>query len=188
MSQSLIIFASGIGTNAKAIIEYFSKREDVSVALIVSDNPNAGVLNMAQEKGVPTRIINRQTLHSEDFTAELSGLDPDLIVLAGFLKKIPELMVRRFPNKIINIHPALLPKYGGKGMYGMHVHQAVISAKEKESGITIHYVNEHYDEGSKITQAYCPVTDADSPETLAQKIHQLEHYYFPRTIDFLLKN
>src|SRR5690606_38324042 len=136
---------------------------------------------------IPSILIDRTMFKSDSFLKQLQALQLDLIVLAGFLWKIPDNIVQAFPNKIINIHPALLPKYGGKGMYGAFVHEAVVNNKEKESGITIHYVNEHYDEGNTILQAHCALEAHDNAASLAQKIHQLEHFYFPRAIEFLLK-
>lgn len=184
--HSLIIFASGRGSNAQAIIDYF-RGSDVKVALIVSNKADAGVLDIAKQEHIPFLIINKQTMHEALLLEQLQEYNPSLIVLAGFLWKVPDAIIHTFPNHIINIHPALLPNYGGKGMYGHHVHEAVIANKEKESGITIHYVNEHYDEGHIIAQERCEITPNDTPDTLAGKIHKLEHYFFPRTIEFLLK-
>jgi phosphoribosylglycinamide formyltransferase-1 len=186
--HSLIIFASGTGTNASAIIEYFKKVGKAKVSLIVSNKADAGVLDIAKREEIPFLIIDRKTFHETLLLEQLSSYKPSLIVLAGFLWKIPDTLIHAFPGKIINIHPALLPYYGGKGMYGHNVHNAVITAKEKESGITIHYVNEHYDEGDIIIQARCKVEQNDSPDALAKRIHKLEHFYFPRTIEFLLGN
>lgn len=184
--KSLVIFASGQGSNAKAIIAHFRKYGGASVSLIVCNNPKAGVIGMAKEENIPVRMIDRKGLKSQGFVTELQKLNPDLIVLAGFLWKIPEAMVQAFPEKIINIHPALLPKYGGKGMYGKFVHEAVKAAGDTRSGITIHWVNEQYDDGGIILQAHCQVVPQDSPENIANRIHQLEHFFLPRTIDFLL--
>lgn len=184
--QSLIIFASGKGSNAQAIIDYF-RGKDVKVSLIVSNKADAGVLDIAKNEHIPFLIINKQTMNEALLLEQLLEQQPSLLVLAGFLWKVPDAVIQTFPNQIINVHPALLPKYGGKGMYGHHVHEAVVANKEKESGITIHYVNEHYDEGNIISQARCVVTSKDTPDTLAHKIHKLEHYFFPRTIEFLLQ-
>lgn len=184
--QSLIIFASGKGSNAQAIIDYF-RDKNVKVSLIVSNKADAGVLDIAKNEHIPFLIINKQTINEALLLEQLQEQQPALIILAGFLWKVPDTVIRTFPNQIINVHPALLPKYGGKGMYGHHVHEAVIANSEKESGITIHYVNEHYDEGDIITQARCRVMSNDTPETLAHNIHKLEHYFFPRTIEFLLQ-
>jgi phosphoribosylglycinamide formyltransferase-1 len=183
----LILFASGKGSNVQAVIDYFSKEQKAFVALIVCNNPEAGVLEIASRHQIPVQLIDRKSFKEEAFVEVLERYKPSLLVLAGFLWKVPESVVAGFPGKIINIHPALLPKYGGKGMYGMHVHNAVVAANEKESGITIHFVNEHYDEGATIVQAQCKLLPEDSSEHLAEKIHKLEHYFFPRTIEFLLK-
>jgi phosphoribosylglycinamide formyltransferase-1 len=183
--HQLVIFASGAGSNAAAIIDWFEQNGKARVALIVCNKPGAGVLSIAQRKGIPTLLINKQTT-GEELVAAIAPHRPALVILAGYLWKIPAAMTQYFPNAIINIHPALLPRYGGKGMYGAHVHQAVVAAGEQESGITIHYVNEEYDEGNIIVQAHCRLSASDTPDTLATKIHQLEHFYFPRTIEFLL--
>ncbi|MBS1772442.1 MAG: phosphoribosylglycinamide formyltransferase [Bacteroidetes bacterium] len=185
--HSLIIFASGRGSNAQAIIDYFKKNGGAKVSLIVSNKADAGVLDIAKNEHIPFLIIDKHTINEALLVEQLIDSNPSLIILAGFLWKVPDAVLNAFPGRIINIHPALLPKYGGKGMYGHHVHEAVIAAKEKESGITIHYVNEHYDEGNIITQARCSITGTDTPDSLAYKIHKLEHYFFPRTIEFLLK-
>jgi len=187
MTHSLILFASGNGSNVKAVIDYFSKEQKVTIALIVCNNPQAGVLEIAAHYHIPVRLIDRPSFKEAAFAEELKQYHPSLLVLAGFLWKIPEAIVTAFPGTIINIHPALLPKYGGKGMYGAHVHRAVVEAGERESGITIHFVNEHYDEGATILQAQCKLLPEDSPENLARKVQLLEHYFFPRTIEFLLE-
>jgi phosphoribosylglycinamide formyltransferase-1 len=184
--HSLVIFASGAGTNAAAIISYFKQNGKAKVSLIVSNKADAGVLQIAKREEIPFLIINKQTLHETMLLEQLSDVKPSLIVLAGFMWKVPAALVHAFPDKIINIHPALLPGYGGKGMYGHHVHNAVVSAKEKESGITIHYVNEVYDDGNIILQARCMVQENDSADELAARIHKLEHFYYPRAIEFLL--
>ena len=184
--HSLIIFASGAGTNAAAIIAYFKQNGKAKVSLIVSNKADAGVLQIAEKEEIPFLIINKQTLHETMLIEQLSDVKPSLIVLAGFMWKVPATLVHAFPDKIINIHPALLPGYGGKGMYGHHVHNAVVSAKEKESGITIHYVNEVYDDGNIILQARCPVHENENADDLATRIHKLEHFYYPRAIEFLL--
>jgi phosphoribosylglycinamide formyltransferase-1 len=184
--HSLVIFASGAGSNAAAIIEYFKKNGKAKVGLIVCNKPDAGVLGIAQREKIPAMLVTRETFKGDQFVEELKAIDPSLIILAGFMWKIPEHVVEAFPDRIINIHPALLPLYGGKGMYGHHVHTAVLAAKEKESGITIHYVNEHYDEGNIIVQARLKVHGDEQPDDLATRIHKLEHFYFPRTIEFLL--
>lgn len=188
----IAVFASGTGSNAKKIIEYFENNKRIKVSLIVCNVPAAGVLNIAAEKGIPTLLINKTEFTQTGYVESLRNADIHFIVLAGFLWKVPTVLVKAFQpgvgntKGIINIHPALLPKYGGKGMYGAHVHEAVIAAKEMESGISIHWVNEHYDEGTIIYQATCKVDANDTPETLAQKIHALEHAHFAPTIEKLL--
>ena len=186
--QSIIIFASGTGTNAAAIIAHFKKNPVARVSLIVSKNPNAGVLDIARREDIPFLIIDRATFRETLLIEQLKDYKPGLIVLAGFMWKVPEAIVHEFPGKIINIHPALLPAFGGKGMYGHHVHEAVITAREKESGITIHYVNEFYDEGNILLQARCRVEANDNPDELASRIHRLEHFYYPRVIEYLLQS
>lgn len=185
--HSLIIFASGKGSNAAAIINYFKTNPVAKVALIVSNKADAGVLDIAKEEHIPFLIISKQSFGEQLLIDQLQSYNPSFIVLAGFLWKIPDGVVRAFNNRIINIHPALLPDFGGKGMYGHHVHHAVISTGRKESGITIHYVDEVYDNGDIILQARCPVQAGDDAAALAVRIHQLEHYFFPRTIEFLLE-
>ena len=187
------IFASGAGSNARKIIEYFEggvksgAKNRIKVSLIVCNVPGAGVMEIAKEKGIPTLLINKEEFARTGYVESLQNADIHFIVLAGFLWKVPEVLVQSFPRGIINIHPALLPKYGGKGMYGARVHEAVIAAGEKESGITIHWVNEHYDEGAIIFQATCSVDAGDTAATLANKIHALEHAHFAPTIEKLLK-
>ena len=183
----IAIFASGAGSNARKIIEYFeNKGLRIKISLIVCNVPGAGVLEIAKEKGIPSLIINKPDFTATGYVESLQNADINFIVLAGFLWKVPEVLVRAYPKAIINIHPALLPKYGGKGMYGARVHEAVIAAKEKESGITIHWVNEHYDEGAIIFQASCSIDANDTAETLANKIHALEHAHYAPTIEKLL--
>lgn len=178
---NLAIFASGSGTNAENIVNYFSNHEQINVSLIISNKPNAYVLQRAEKLNVPSKVFDRTAFSQPDFLEELENID--YIILAGFLWLIPGYLIEAFPNKIINIHPALLPNYGGKGMYGSHVHEAVIKAGEKESGITIHLVNEEYDKGVHLFQAKCVVGEEDTPDTLAQKIHELEHTHFPKEIE-----
>lgn len=186
--KKIAVFASGAGTNAKKIIEHFKHNSIAKVALIVCNNPKAGVLNIAAANNIPVLMVNRKGFFEDTICLEELKLHQvDLLVLAGFLWMIPGYLIKAYPEKIINIHPALLPKYGGKGMYGAHVHQAVIEAHEKESGITIHYVDEHYDNGDIIFQARCEVLNTDNPETLARKIHALEHQHYPEVIEGLLK-
>ena len=183
----IAIFASGAGSNTRKIIEYFeNKGLRIKVSLIVCNVPGAGVLEIAKEKGIPSLIINKTDFNATGYVESLKNADINFIVLAGFLWKVPEVLVRAYPKAIINIHPALLPNYGGKGMYGARVHEAVIAAGEKESGITIHWVNENYDEGAIIFQAKCSIDASDTPETLANKIHALEHAHFAPTIEKLL--
>ncbi len=184
--KRIVVFASGEGTNAQRLIDYF-KGKAVEVSLIISNNPDATVLKRAEKSGIPSLIINKEGFYkTDDVLKKLISEKPDLLVCAGFLWKVPDNIVHAFPNKVINIHPALLPKFGGKGMYGSYVHQAVIESGEKESGITIHYLNENYDEGKIIFQARCEVKKEDTPETLAQKVHGLEYEHFPKTIEQLL--
>ena len=185
---SIAIFASGAGSNAQKIIDKFKRNNSVSIVLIVCNNPTAGVLNIAANENIPSLIIEKKRfLEGDHYLDELKKRQVDLIILAGFLWKIPVGLINAYPEKIVNIHPALLPKYGGKGMYGSRVHQAVIDAKEKESGITIHYVDEIYDHGKIILQATCPVEENDTSETLAAKVHALEHQHFPAVIAKLAK-
>ena len=187
--KSLVIFASGAGSNAKKIIEYFKESKLARVRLVVCNKPGAGVIGVAEENNIPVLMIEKERFFRGDaYLPEINNIAPDLVILAGFLWKIPTKLIEAFPRKIINIHPALLPKYGGKGMYGNNVHQSVINAGEVESGITIHYVDEHYDNGDIIFQAGCPVLDGDSPEKLAARIHGLEHAHFPKVIEQLLRN
>ncbi|MEO6904023.1 MAG: phosphoribosylglycinamide formyltransferase [Bacteroidia bacterium] len=187
--KNIAIFASGEGTNAQNIINYFKNDAQVKVALVVCNKPQANVLKRAQEAAIPTFLINRNNfIDSDEAVNVLKNAKIDLIVLAGFLWLIPTNLIKVYPNEIINIHPALLPKYGGKGMYGMNVHKAVIANQENESGISIHYVNENYDEGKIIDQYKCKVTAADSVATLALKIHELEQQFFPIIIEKILKS
>lgn len=191
--MNIAIFASGAGSNAKQIIEFslFSKKNTgrespYRVALIVCNKPGAGVVNIGKESGIPVLMIDKEKfIHGSGYLDELKQAGIDFIVLAGFLWKLPAALIRAFPKKIINIHPALLPGYGGKGMYGRHVHEAVIANKEKESGITIHYVDEIYDHGQHILQVKCRVAETDTPESLAVKVHALEHRHFHPAIAFL---
>lgn len=187
MEKSIVIFASGNGSNAENIIQYFHQNPQVKVVQVLSNKKDAKVLERAARHNVPAQAFTKSDLEATNGVLEiLEKANPDLIVLAGFLLKIPEHIVTRFPNRIINIHPALLPKYGGKGMYGDFVHRAVIDNNESESGITIHYVNEAYDEGAIILQKKTAVSAEDTPKSLANKIHALEHEWFPKVIDQLL--
>ena len=181
--HQIAIFASGTGSNARKIIEYFEGSSDVRIGLVVSNKKDAKVLDMATEYGIPTHVLSRHSFYeTEDFLEVLSGYQIDFMVLAGFLWLIPPYLVRAYPQRMVNIHPALLPKFGGKGMYGRHVHEAVKAAGEQESGITIHFVNERYDEGDIIFQATCPVNPEDTPDTIFQKIQVLEHRHYPEVI------
>jgi phosphoribosylglycinamide formyltransferase 1 len=185
--RSIIIFASGTGSNAQKIIDFFKNDPAVNVCLIVSNKPEAGVLNIAESEGIPTLVIEKERFFRGDgYVNDLHAFHPALIVLAGFLWKLPPVLVKAFPHKIINIHPALLPNYGGKGMYGHFVHEAVIDAKEVETGITIHYVDELYDHGEYIFQTRVSVENNDTADTIARKVLQLEHEHFPRVIQSLL--
>jgi phosphoribosylglycinamide formyltransferase-1 len=185
--KRIVIFASGSGTNAENLIKFFHNRENASVIQVLTNNPHAKVLDRCKKLNVSALSFNRIAFSkSEDVLNILKASRPDLIVLAGFLWKFPELILKEFPNKVINIHPALLPKYGGKGMFGMHIHDAVVANKEPETGITIHYVDENYDEGAIIFQTKCKVSPTDSAEDVAGKIHLLEMEHFPKVVDKLL--
>jgi len=188
LKKNIAIFASGTGSNTLKIIQYFEEHPFIHIGLIVSNKTDAGVLIIAHTHHIPTLILEKDEFYKNAYLNEFRRKDIDFIVLAGFLWKIPSKLIAAYPNKIINIHPALLPGYGGKGMYGYHVHEAVIAAKEKQSGITIHYVDEKYDHGSTIFQATCDIEENDTPEILAQKIHVLEHQYFPVIIEKIVSN
>jgi formyltetrahydrofolate-dependent phosphoribosylglycinamide formyltransferase len=184
--HKLAIFASGAGSNAQQIINHF-QNTPIQVALIVCNKPEAGVIAIAQKEGIPLLQIEKEPFFRGDaYLPRLQEAGISMIILAGFLWKVPEVLIHAFPRRIINIHPALLPKYGGKGMYGAKVHGAVIEGGEKETGITIHYVDEHYDNGDIIFQATCPVEPGDTPGTLAQRVHALEHQHFPAVIERLI--
>ena len=186
--SKVALFASGTGTNAQKIIEYFQSHPSIKCVLLISNKKEAPALAMAQSYGLETKIIKRDAFYnSQELLKELQSKDIDFLVLAGFLWLVPSYLTDAYPNKIVNIHPALLPKYGGKGMYGMNVHRAVKAKQEKESGITIHYVNEHYDEGAIIFQAACKLEDDDSPEQIAKKVQKLEHQYFAQVIESVIK-
>lgn len=183
----IAIFASGAGSNARKIIEYFQGHESVRIALVVSNRKEAGVLGIAREYGIPTYVTGRAAFYeTEELLAVLTGCRIDFVVLAGFLWLIPPYLVQKYRGRMINIHPALLPKYGGQGMYGMHVHEAVKAAGEQESGITIHYVNEHYDEGDSVFQASCALDPGDTPAEIAHKVQLLEHQHFAPVIEKLV--
>jgi phosphoribosylglycinamide formyltransferase 1 len=186
--KKISVFASGSGTNAQAIINYFAENKTIKVDSLWSNNPNAYALKRAADMGIETFIFNRKQFYETDeVVLKLKERKIDLIVLAGFLWLVPENLIAEFP--IVNIHPALLPKYGGKGMYGMKVHQAVIENKDAETGISIHLVNNYYDEGELIFQATCPVLPDDTPDLVANKVHELEYKYFPSVIEqYILEN
>ena len=187
--KQIAIFASGSGTNAQRITEYFSDSVEVGINRIYSNKQEAFVLKRADNLGIPTTVFNRFTFYETDtILKQLQYERTDLLVLAGFLWLIPANLLKAFPDRIINIHPALLPKYGGKGMYGYKVHEAVIRSGDKESGITIHYVNEFYDEGKIIYRAKCVIDPEETPESLASKIHKLEYRYYPQVIEKVLMN
>jgi formyltetrahydrofolate-dependent phosphoribosylglycinamide formyltransferase len=184
----IAIFASGTGNNAKKIIDYFATSQHITVSLVVCNRPGAGVLQVADAARIKVLMLEKERFLSGDgYTEALRAEKVDFIVLAGFLWKLPAVLINAYPQKIVNIHPALLPLHGGPGMYGQHVHQAVIAAGDKESGITIHYVDELYDHGKVIFQAKCGVNAGETPESLAQKVHQLEHTHYPKVIEQLLQ-
>ena len=185
--KRIVIFASGSGTNAENLIKFFHNRDNVSVIQVLTNNPHAKVLDRCKKLKISALSFNRIAFtKTDDVLNVLKASNPDLIVLAGFLWKFPENILNTFPNKVINVHPALLPNYGGKGMYGMHVHEAVVANKEIETGITIHYVNEHYDEGAIIFQTKCNINASDSADDVAKKIHELEMAHFPKVVEKLL--
>ena len=189
MKKRIVIFASGKGTNTQNIIQYFRQGEVAEVVLVLSNKKDAKVLDLAKELNVKNLFFSKASLLSEDGVLQtLKELQPHLIVLAGFLWKFPEHILKEFPHKVINIHPALLPNYGGKGMYGKYVHEAVVANKEAVTGITIHYVNEQYDEGAVIFQKSVALSKEDNPETVAKKVQQLERVHFPQVIEGLLLN
>lgn len=186
--KQLVIFASGAGSNASKIIDYFRDTSLARVALICCNKQQAGVLTIAEKENIPVLMLERERFfYGDAYIGQIREFQPDLIILAGFLWKLPPSLVQAFPQKIVNIHPALLPAYGGKGMYGNRVHQAVLDAGEKSSGISIHYVDEHFDNGDLIFQAQCSVLPNDTAETLAARIHELEHRHFPEEIEKLLQ-
>ena len=185
--KKIVLFASGNGTNAENIMNYFSHSTEVKVVGVFSNNEQAKVIERAKKYSVPCFVFSKMALQHDDVLNELNKIQPDLIILAGFLLKFPSHIIDQFPKRVINIHPALLPNYGGKGMYGMHVHQAVLANKEKETGITIHYVNEHFDEGEFIFQSNVTIESCTSAEEIAQKVHELEMKHFPSIIEDLLR-
>ncbi|MDA3910773.1 MAG: phosphoribosylglycinamide formyltransferase [Bacteroidales bacterium] len=186
---NLAIFASGSGTNAENIARYFADSKEIGVKCIVANNQKAGVLERAKRLKIPSYYFSNTEIKKSDALLEcLKNHQIDYIILAGFLALIPSKMVTEFPNRILNIHPALLPSYGGKGMYGDNVHKAVLANRETQSGISIHYVNEKYDEGKLILQAYCPIFDEDSVESLANRIHKLEYRHYPQAIEQVIQD
>jgi phosphoribosylglycinamide formyltransferase-1 len=181
---NIALFASGSGTNAENIINYFENHTCIKAGLVLTNNPEAGVIERAKRRHVPVQVFNRQDFReASTITEKLSEYHIRFIVLAGFLWLIPDYLIQAFPQRIVNIHPALLPAYGGKGMYGMHVHRAVVDNKEQQSGITIHEVNNEYDRGRILFQATCAVTPNDTPESVAAKVHLLEYAHFPKVIE-----
>ena len=185
--KNIAIFASGAGTNAENIIRYFANDERIKVVLVLSNNQKAGVHARVNALGVPSFVFTREEFSEGTPNVDiLAEYEVDFIVLAGFMCFVSEPLQKAFSARIVNIHPSLLPKFGGKGMYGMHVHEAVVKSGEKESGITIHYINEHYDEGAIIFQASCPVHPNDTPEDLAARVHALEYEYYPKVVEEIL--
>jgi len=181
--KRIAILASGSGTNAENIIKYFKNSDSISVVHVLSNKNDAKVLDRASRLDIPNRSFDKNDFIATDEVLNFLKENADYVILAGFLWKIPSKIIEAFPNKMINIHPALLPKYGGKGMYGMHVHKTIVENKEKETGITIHFVNENYDEGVIIFQKNFDVLESDTPDDVAQKIHILEYDYFPKVIE-----
>ena len=188
-TKKIIVFASGSGSNFEEICKYFKDKKEISIDLLICNNSKAKALNKAKKHGVKTLLISRSSFYERDAALNaILKISPDLIVLAGFLWKMPVKIIDRFPNKILNIHPALLPDYGGKGMYGMNIHNAVIENKEKESGITVHYVNKNYDEGRILFQKAIAINEKESSESLSKKVLKLEHSYFSKIIEKTLIN
>lgn len=186
--HTLAVFASGAGSNTQKIIDYFRNHASIQVALVVCNKAGAGVLQIAEKEAIPFLILEKEKFFSAgSYVMELKEKGIGFIVLAGFLWKVPSAFINAYAHKIVNIHPALLPQYGGKGMYGSAVHEAVIRSKETRSGITIHYVDDRYDHGKTILQVTCRVEENDTPETLAHKIHQLEHEYYPKVIEKVVR-
>ncbi|RYY33033.1 MAG: phosphoribosylglycinamide formyltransferase [Sphingobacteriaceae bacterium] len=188
MKKRIAIFASGSGSNAQKLMEHFKRHNDAEVAIVLTNNPQAYVLQRADNFEIPSHMFTRKEFFEDDDVIRLlKNLNIDLIVLAGFLWLVPQSLLKAFPNKIINLHPALLPKYGGKGMYGDNVHKAILADKEEESGITIHFVNENFDEGEVIHQSRFKIEPSDTLEIVKFKGQQLEHHHFPRVVENLLK-
>jgi phosphoribosylglycinamide formyltransferase-1 len=187
-NKKVIIFASGSGSNALKIFEYFNNNQNVIIDSIYCNNPRANVINIFQKLNIKTVLFNKKEFYESTFLETIRNTNPDLIVLAGFLLKIPEKIVSAFENRIINIHPSLLPKYGGKGMYGLNIHKEVILNKEKLSGFTIHYVNQEYDKGAVIFQKKIKINEKETPESLSSKVLKLEHENYPLIIEKILNN
>ncbi|MGJ8736043.1 phosphoribosylglycinamide formyltransferase [Zobellia laminariae] len=186
--KNIVLFASGSGSNVENIVQYFQENPEVNISAVLTNKTQAKVLDRCNRLNINGLYFNRNSFYKTDCVLNiLKTFKPDLIVLAGFLWKVPGNLIANFPNKIVNIHPALLPKYGGKGMYGDNVHKAVRANNETETGITIHYVNENYDEGARIRQVKTSVSEDDTPETIAHKVHQLEYEYFPKVIAQILE-
>ena len=188
--KSIVLFASGGGSNVEAILDFFQNRDDLSFS-IVCNNPKAGIIQKAERRNIPLALFDRKnfTTETEILTKHLAELTPKLIVLAGFLQKIPKIITESYAGKILNIHPSLLPKFGGKGMYGIHIHRAVAQARESESGMTIHQVNDFYDQGEVLFQKKVAILPTDSAEQIAAKVLKLEHFYYPRIIEqWLVEN
>ncbi len=186
--RKIAIFASGSGTNAQNIIEYFNCDDKNKVFFVLSNKKDAHVIDRAKKLNVPVLYFDRKQFYESTYISDILALNGiDLIVLAGFLWLIPQHLIDKFPNRIINIHPALLPKYGGKGMYGSAVHEAVLSNKDSKTGITIHYVNEEYDKGDIIFQASCNIEDCNTPEEIAQRVHNLEYEHYPKVIEEIIQ-
>ena len=187
--KHIAVFASGSGTNAENLIKYFSTSHKARVNLVFVNNPQAGVIRRAHRLAVPVIVFGRKHLYESDFVLRtLKDNKVGFIVLAGFLWLVPSNIIEAYRGRIVNIHPALLPDFGGKGMYGDRVHRAVLESGRRQSGITIHYVNEHYDQGDIIFQATCPVLPGDTVDTLAQRVHQLEYEHYPRIVEQLIEN
>src|SRR6218665_143574 len=184
--KKIVLFASGSGTNVENIVKYFKDSAVVEIVAVISNKPEAKVLERAANHQVPAFVFLKDDFSTDKVLNKIQEIKPDLIVLAGFLIKFPSNIISLYPNKIINIHPALLPKYGGKGMYGMNVHKAILENNETETGISIHYVDEHYDNGDMIFQHKVSIIDCKTPEEIAQKVHELEHKHFPKVIEQLL--
>ena len=186
--KRIAILASGEGTNAERIIRYFTGHPTMKVVVVITNKSEAGVIRRAESLQIPVEYLPASAFKEGKATEMLQQYETDFVVLAGFLLRIPDDMLGTYPDRIVNIHPSLLPKFGGKGMYGSKVHEAVLASGEKESGITIHYINEHYDEGAIILQAQCPVLPDDTPDSLATRVHQLEYEHYPVVIEKLLEN